>query len=762
MAAKKDPPQQDAARVPPQVSDAAELRRRAEEDARFPETEDLDALSPEQIRRTFHELRVHQIELEMQNEELRRTQAELGAAQARYIDFYDLAPVGYLTLSEPGLILEANLTAATILGVTPDALVERPFTRFVLPEDQDLHYLHTKRLCETGAADATSAPQAGAPQTYELRMLQGDGTAFWAHLEVTAARDAGGAPVRHIVMSDITERKRAEEALKSSNEELQSVNEEVRSTNEELQSTGEELQSANEELKTSEEALRAASLYLRSLLETSLDPLVTISAEGRITDVNAATEKITGMSREWLIGSDFADYFTEPEVARAGYLKAFEQGQVTDYPLAVRHTSGAIAEVLYNASVYRNERGDVLGVFAAARDITERKRAEEALKSSNEELQSVNEELQSANEELKTSDEALRVASFYSRSLLETSLDALVTISAEGEITDVNTATEKIAGLSRERLIGSDFSDYFTEPDMARAGYQKVFAEGQVTDYPLAVRHTSGAITEVLYNASVYRNEQGTVLGVFAAARDITQRKRAEDKLRGVLAELERSNKDLEQFASIASHDLQEPLRMVASYTQLLAERYEGQLDEKAKKYIAYVVEGAVRMQRLVNDLLAYSRVGTRGNPIEPTDAGRVLGQAIGDLATAIEESRAIVTNEDLPMVRADASQLVQVFQNLLANAIKFRGEDFPRVHVSARDEGCEWVFSVRDNGIGIDRQYAERIFVIFQRLHTRQEYPGTGIGLAVCKRIVERHGGKIWVESEPGKGSTFSFTVPK
>jgi light-regulated signal transduction histidine kinase (bacteriophytochrome) len=297
---------------------------------------------------------------------------------------------------------------------------------------------------------------------------------------------------------------------------------------------------------------------------------------------------------------------------------------------------------------------------------------------------------------------------------------------------------------------------------MARAGYQKVFAEGQVTDYPLAVRHTSGAITEVLYNASVYRNEQGNVLGVFAAARDITERKRAEDKLRGVLAELERSNKDLEQFASIASHDLQEPLRMVASYTQLLAERYEGQLDEKAKKYIAYVVDGAIRLQRLVNDLLAYSRVGTRGNPIETTDAHALLGEAIRNLATTIEESKAIVTNEDLPMVRADAPQLGQVFQNLLANAIKFRGEDFPRVHVSARDEGREWVFSVRDNGIGIDRQYAERIFVIFQRLHTRQEYPGTGIGLAVCKRIVERHGGKIWFESEPGKGSTFFFTVPK
>ncbi len=201
---------------------------------------------------------------------------------------------------------------------------------------------------------------------------------------------------------------------------------------------------------------------------------------------------------------------------------------------------------------------------------------------------------------------------------------------------------------------------------------------------------------------------------------------------------------------------------MVASYTQLLAERYEGQLDEKARKYIAYAVDGAIRMQRLVNDLLTYSRVGTHGNPIETTDSHSILGEAIRNLATTIEESKAIVTNEELPMVRADASQLVQLFQNLLANAIKFRAENFPHVHVSARDEGCEWVFSVRDNGIGIDRQYADRIFVIFQRLHTRQEYPGTGIGLAVCKRIVERHGGKIWFESETGKGSTFFFTVPK
>jgi light-regulated signal transduction histidine kinase (bacteriophytochrome) len=199
----------------------------------------------------------------------------------------------------------------------------------------------------------------------------------------------------------------------------------------------------------------------------------------------------------------------------------------------------------------------------------------------------------------------------------------------------------------------------------------------------------------------------------------------------------------------------------VASYTQLLAQKYESQLDDKAQSYIHYAVDGAMRMQRLINDLLTYSRVNTQGGPSEPTDSHAALGEALGNLGTAIEENLAIVTNDDLPVVSADATQLQQVFQNLIGNAIKFRGKDSPHVHVTARKEGGEWLFSVQDNGIGIDAQHAERLFVIFQRLHTRQEYPGTGIGLAVCKRIVERHGGRIWFESEPGKGSIFYFTLP-
>jgi|GEM_PF-1284793 len=249
--------------------------------------------------------------------------------------------------------------------------------------------------------------------------------------------------------------------------------------------------------------------------------------------------------------------------------------------------------------------------------------------------------------------------------------------------------------------------------------------------------------------------------------REIAERKQAEEKLQIFAAELERSNKELEQFAYIASHDLQEPLRMVASYSQLLEKRYRGKLDQDANEYIGFAVDGVNRMQRLINDLLAYSRISTRGKEFTPVDCHAVVGQVIANLQIAIQETGALVTCDPLPTVRADESQMIQLFQNLIGNAIKFHGTEPPRVHISAREtfEVLEtskvWTFSIRDNGIGIAPQYRERIFVIFQRLHTREEYSGTGIGLAICKKIVERHNGRIWVESEPGKGATFYFTLP-
>jgi PAS domain S-box-containing protein len=248
------------------------------------------------------------------------------------------------------------------------------------------------------------------------------------------------------------------------------------------------------------------------------------------------------------------------------------------------------------------------------------------------------------------------------------------------------------------------------------------------------------------------------------AQREIAERKKAEKTLERYAAELERSNQELEQFAHVASHDLQEPLRTVSSYMQLLEMYYQEQLDEDARKYIAFAIDGATRMSKLIKGLLDYSRAGTDSAAFQATDCQATLEQALANLQAFIEESGASITHDPLPTVTADASQLTRVFQNLVANSIKFRGDRPPKVHVGAerQDGRSAWLFSVRDNGIGIEPQYAERIFIIFQRLHTRDEYPGAGIGLAMCKRIVERHGGRIWVESEPGQGSTFYFTLPE
>jgi light-regulated signal transduction histidine kinase (bacteriophytochrome) len=260
---------------------------------------------------------------------------------------------------------------------------------------------------------------------------------------------------------------------------------------------------------------------------------------------------------------------------------------------------------------------------------------------------------------------------------------------------------------------------------------------------------------------------------------DVTERKLAEEELKKhrdhleelvkertkelvtVVTDLKRSNEELEQFAYVASHDLQEPLRMVSSFTQLIERRYKDKLDKDANDFINFAVDGANRMQRLINDLLDYSRVTTRGKMFVRLDVASIVGQVFANLQQRIEESHAIITQDDLPVIEADESQMLRLFQNLIDNALKFRKDAPPCVHISAHKEEGFHVFTVSDNGIGIDLQYADRIFLVFQRLNTSREYPGTGIGLAICKRIVERHGGKIWIESEVGKGSKFVFTIP-
>jgi PAS domain S-box-containing protein len=412
----------------PEADSRQALRKRAEALAgeRAGEMpENLEALSPEAARRALHELRVHQIELEMQNEELRRAQEELEGSRARYFDLYDLAPVGYFTLSEQGLILEANLTAAKLLGVARGALVKQPLSRYVLHEDQDIYYLHRKALLETGA-----------PQSWELRVLKKDAAPFWVRVEATTAQGADGASLWRAVVSDITDNKRAERALKTINAELQ-------------------------------------------------------------------------------------------------------------------------------------------------------------------------------------------------------------------------------------------------------------------------------------------------------------------------------------EFAYALAHDLQEPLRMVVNFTQLLAREYAGKLGEDADTYISYSAEGALRIEALLKGLLNYLEVTERDRDrLSPVDCNRVLSQALLSLQMAIQQSSATVTADPLPTLVAQEVMLTQLFQNLIGNSIKYRGQVTPTIHISAARTAEGWLFSARDNGIGIDPTDAERVFGMFQRLHGK-EIPGTGIGLALCRKVVERHGGRIWVESEAGHGAVFKFTIP-
>jgi PAS domain S-box-containing protein len=367
---------------------------------------------------------------------------------------------------------------------------------------------------------------------------------------------------------------------------------------------------------------------------------------------------------------------------------------------------------------------------------------------------------------------AMRESEARFRSLTELSSDWFWEQDEELRYTAVSRGVFEAFGIEPAELIGKQRWDAeivgISEADWAKHR-AALTARERFLDLEYGRKDASGRIHYMSSSGHPVFDEEGRFKGYRGIGKDITERKLAEEALRAAHDELEnkareltRSNDELQQFAYVASHDLQEPLRMVSSYTQLLERRFGDKLDGDAKEFMAFIVDGAARMKQLIEDLLAYSRVGTRARDFQPTDSALALEKACANLKGAQEQSGAVVTHEALPTVHADGTQLVQLFQNLLGNAMKFRGEAPPRIHVAAETREEVWVFTVRDNGIGLDPQYAERIFMMFQRLHTKADYPGTGIGLAICKKIVDRHGGRIWVESQPGQGCTFGFTLPR
>ena len=776
------------------------LRRQAEERLEARQSgpvvsktaDDVDAMA------LVHELQVQQIELEMQNDELKHAKLETEDALAKYSDLYDFAPIGLFTLDAQRLIQEVNLAGAALLGIDRSNLIKKRFRLFVAPKDRPIFDEFCKSVFETSIK-----------QTCELNLLMDGEPAIYANIHGNAAEDDSQNGKRcRIAVIDITERKQAEEILTNQGAVLKAVLESskgpifsvdsnyrytcfnsrhaevmkalfgadieighsildyhtnlddrisaqmnidrslcgesltmeasagnetlsrrffeishnpVRDTHGEVTGAAIYARDITERMRIDNE-LSETRDYLENLIDHANAPIIVWDTSFNITRFNQAFERLTGLEANRVIGEPLRILF--PENSREDSLACMrrtlsgEFWEVVEIP--IQKTDGSVRTVLWNsANIYDKDGATVLSTIAQGQDITELK-------------------------------QAMQDGEILARFPKENP-NPVMRISTDGAIIFANPSSAPLLK-TWGRQVGEMLPD----------NYRNLVLDAYRSGNRIEAEAASGDTTFLLIFAPIADMGYVNIYG-----RDITRRKladkalmeRAQD-LAKKTEDLARSNAELEQFAYVASHDLQEPLRIVTSYAQHLEKRYKGKLDPEADEFIGFIVDGTKRMERLIKGLLAYSRVGTRGKPFERIETEAVLKAAIQNLQLAIEDSKGRVTHDPLPVIVADESQMVELFQNLIGNGLKFHGDDSPIVHISARRDGRGWIFSFKDNGIGIDPQHYAKLFIIFQRLNPR-DFPGTGIGLAISKKIVERHGGRIWVDSAPGKGSTFYFLIP-
>jgi PAS domain S-box-containing protein len=657
--------------------------------------------------------------------EYKRTENALRESEERFRLLYENSPFPYQSLDSNGHFIEVNQAFLDALGYTKEEIIGHSFSDIMAPECAYTFKKRFKRFNELGYIRKS-----------EFTLLHKDNTQINILVDgnIEYAMD-GTFKQTHCVWIDITDRKLWEKALIESEDRY------------------------------------------RFLYEYNPSMYFTVDCEAIVLSLNQFGAEQLGFTVHELVGQSILKVFHEEdkEAATLNIKRCVSNlGHLFHWELRKVRKDGSILWVKETARAVKGTDGRIT-VLIVCEDITELKELENVLRETHDnlelkvqertkELSKCNIRLEGDIDEIKRIEGALRESEEKFRALAENSPDIISRLDKELRYKYINHGSNTL-GLSSANLIGKKLEDIAPLNGIIKIWVEsaiKVLKTGEIQEMEFEFPSIHGLKFFHSYIVPEYNN--GEIESLIVVSHDITQRKQLEEELKETVKELRHSNDELQQFAYVASHDLQEPLRTITSFTQLIERRYKNRLDSDADEFIEYIVDAAKRMQTLIKDLLNYSRVATGEKEFELIDTEELIKSALTNLNTAICENNAEITCENLPKIMADKRQMIQLFQNLIGNAIKFRKPECPpKIHIKAHKDKNknECIFSVADNGIGMEPQYAERIFTIFQRLHTKEEYEGTGIGLAISKKVVELHSGRIWVESKPGKGSTFYFMIP-